>query len=74
MRPDVLHQRDARPSASAEAGAEPGDEFEPRRAAADHDNLVQALCNGPIRARRSRNCRVVLNLRLQQVCHQAYSG
>ena len=43
MCPGTFHQGDTRPPAPAEAVAEPGDELEPRRTAADHDDLVQAL-------------------------------
>jgi len=43
MCPGTFHQRDARPPLAAEAVTEPGDEFQPRRAAADHNNPVQVL-------------------------------
>ena len=80
MRPGTLHQRDARPLAPAEAVAEPGDQLEPRGAAADHDNLVQALVlEGPARAgyhhlavQIGNRC-VVLGLAVQHLRHRVHS-
>jgi hypothetical protein len=74
MCPGTFHQRDTCPSAAAEAVAEPRDEFEPRRAPADHDNPMQAL--GLVRASNHylgapiRNRRVVLDLTMQHLRHR----
>jgi len=81
MCPGTFHQRDARPPAPAEAVAEPGDELQPRRAAAHHHNLVQTLIfKGPVRAgchrlaARIGNHHVVPSLAVQHLRHRAYSG
>jgi hypothetical protein len=81
MRAGAFHQRDTRPTAPAKAVAEPGDELEPRRAAADHGNLMQALvlnrsvrggCH-PLEAR-IRDPDVILGLAGQHLHHRIYSG
>jgi hypothetical protein len=43
MRSGMIHQRDARPPAPAQAVAESGRKFESRRAAAHDDDLAQRL-------------------------------
>ena len=45
MGPGTLHQGDARTRPPAEAVAEPGDELQPRRAAAHHDDPMQILAS-----------------------------
>ena len=70
----VLHQRDPGPLAPAEAVAEPGDEFKPRRAAAYHNDFVQIVFTWPISTVRNHSRRIVLGLTLQQFCHPDYSG
>jgi hypothetical protein len=73
MRSGVLYQCDACSFAPAEAIAEPGDEFKPRRTAAYHNDLVEIVFNWPISTVRHDNCRVVPSLTLQHVCHPDYS-
>jgi hypothetical protein len=69
----VLHQRDACLTAPAEAVAEPGDEFKPRRAATDHNNSVEIVPYWTIGTVRNHNRRIGLGLTFEHVRHPGYS-
>ena len=77
----TFYQRDARSPAPAEAVAKPGDEFEPRRAAADHNDSMQAFAlNRLVRegchliGTRICDPDVILDLAVSHLRHRGYSG
>src|SRR5205085_6219 len=55
MRASAIYQGYLRAPPAAEAIAEAGDKFQPRRAAADHDNAVQLVLRSAV-GRKHRHC------------------